>query len=320
MKIEDFSKRDLQEAMAEAAEHRLISFADKRDSIMKHMESGRELSGYTLPWAKTFNHIRIRNGELSVLCGFNGHMKSTIANMLMLSAARFGDKTDPESKKAKVGICSFEMGMEDIYECMAMQFAGSGQKPSVEFQDQFLDWSRDRLVIYDQLGVTKPMRVLGAIVALANAGCDFIVLDSLMFCGGVTHDLQAEEEFCQALCGIARMERIHIMLIHHSRKGDETLPPTKEMVKGSGGIGDMASTVYLVWNDKYKGHLIRKRDEFGYDLDEKETKYLKKPCQKLVVVKQRYGKFEDSLSLFSHPSRQFLERPSKQAIHFDFSH
>ena len=318
--VEDFSKKELQEAMAAASEKNLISFADRREKILKHMEQGRELTGFTLPWPKTFNHIRIRPGELSVLCGFSGAGKSTTANQILLWAARHGDQTNAESSKAKVGICSFEMPMEDIAECMMSQTAGLATgKPDVEFQNQFLDWSETKFIVLDQLGVTPALRVLGSIVALVKAGCDIVAVDSLMFCGGVTHDLEAEEQFCQALCGIARLYQVHIMLIHHSRKGDESAPPTKDMVKGTGGITDMASTVYLVWADKYRSHLIRKRDEFARNLTEKESKYIEKTCSnKLLVVKQRYGRFEDALSLWAHPSRQFLQSAGSEVMKFDF--
>lgn len=318
--VEDFSKKALQEAMAAASEKTLVSFSDKREKIIKHMKTGRELTGYTLPWPKTFNHIRMRPGELSVFCGFSGHGKSTTANQILLWAARYGDQTNPNCEGATVGMCSFEMPMEDIFECMSYQTAGLNTgKPSEEWIDKLLHWSERKFVMVDTLGKIPAMRVLGSVVALIKSGCNIISVDSLMFCGGVTHDLEAEESFCQALCGIARAYQVHIMLIHHSRKGDESSPPTKDMVKGTGGITDMASTVYMFWADKYRMRLVRKRDEFGRDLTEKEQAYIDKKCSHILSVqKQRFGRFEDNLALWSHPSRQYLQSPNSQVMNFDF--
>lgn len=318
--IEDFSKRELQEAMALASEKTLVSFTDKREKILKHLETGREMTGYCLPWAKSFPHIRIRPGELSVFCGFSGHGKSTVANQILLWAAKYGDRYNNDCPGATVGMCSFEMPMEDIFECMSYQTAGlKSGKPSSQWNEKLFDWTEKKFVMVDTLGKIPAMRVLGSIVALIKSGCNVISVDSLMFCGGVTHDLEREENFCQALCGIARAYQVHIMLIHHSRKGDESSPPTKDMVKGTGGITDMASTVFMFWADKYRIHLIRKRDDFDRDLSDKEQAYVdKKPSHVLSVQKQRFGRFEDDLALWGHPSRQYLQGPTSEAMNFDF--
>jgi len=284
----DFSKRDLQQAMSEASADSVSDLHTHREKILTQFKTGRELRGIELPWPSTHSLLRLSKG-LSVLCGINGHYKSTIASQILLFTA----------KRFKVGLISLEMEIPDIAEVLTWQSTGAAEKPKVEQLEELLKWTTNRFYVFDHLGSLDPLMALGAVDAMARQGCKLIVLDSMMMTR-VSDDQEKEREFTQALVGLARLHEVHIMLVHHSKKlvTNDDAPPQRSDFRGSGAIVDVASLAIVCWHNKKRQFLERKAEEGG-SLDSKEKAYIKKSAPFLLcVIKNRHSAFEGPITLY----------------------
>ncbi|WP_051230185.1 AAA family ATPase [Haliea salexigens] len=294
----DFTDQDLQAIYAETEFNSLRRPVEFRDQVLHRLQHPNEISGLKLPWSRTHTRVRLRSGEISIWAGINGHRKSTLLNQVALWASR--DVT--------VGIASFEMPVEGLVHLMCQQGSGS-PSPNPQWAGSMIDWLNTRMWFYDRLGSVPPLEVLGAIHAMANEGCKFVIVDSLSMCR-VSDDMERERLFMSELVSLAKALDIHVALVHHVRKpgsgGDEYIPSRFD-VKGNGAIVDLAQNLFIVWADKKRANLLRMQ-EMGVSLDAKSLEYLKDSSdQKLIVAKQRHGEFEGAIRLYHHPSRQFTE-------------
>ena len=310
--IKNLSERSLQDSMAEVMSPHVIDVADHEDALVEEMSCDRVATGIKLPWGKTHSLVRLREGEYSVFCGPSGHFKSTLSFQICLWAM----------VEVKIGILSMEMRRSDVQMIFSQQAAGN-INPSEEFRRRLMRWQRGRMLFFDYFGMIDPIRALGVMRYMLGKGCKLVVVDSMMLCK-VTDDLDAEKAFVAEIARLSEEFKAHIMVVHHTRKlsnerGGDLGTPTRSDVRGSGAITDLASSLFIVWNDKQKAALLRKRDEYDFPLTDRETEYVNsRPCQKLIVCKQRHSPFEGAISLFKHPSRQFLSTNRKEAIPFEF--
>nr|BAR33277.1 phage replicative helicase, DnaB family (TIGR03600) [uncultured Mediterranean phage uvMED] len=267
------------------------------DQVEDRVVNGRKLTGERFPWEKTQNNFRLRQGELTIWAGINGHRKSMILGQIMTYLAR----------NTKVCIASLEMRPEETLHRMASQAAGC--RPSAAFARKFAEWGNERILIYDQLDTVEAEKILGmAHYAAKELGCKHIVIDSLTKCGLPHEDYTAEKKFVDRLQWAAKHYRIHIHLVSHVRKGiGESRVPDKFDVKGSGNITDIADNVVICWKDKGKEEAKRKQKE-RQSLTFEQVELLEKPDQLLCVSKQRNGEFEGNIALwFRDDSLQFEE-------------
>lgn len=286
---------------------------ETRQRVLDRHKNGKTLTGLTLPWGKTHEKVRLREGELSVWAGYNAHNKSTILSQIATWAAR----------DVNVGIGSFEMELEDTYNLMAMQAGGVGE-PATRWVNDFLTWCQGRVYVYDRLESVPADQVLSGIDYMAGIlGCKLIVIDSLMMCRGIVGDMDAERDFCHTLTGLAKHYQVHIALAHHMRKpqhGDETRIPNKFDLKGSGGIADLAHSVFICWHNKALKKLNAKLAD-GLPLSAEENsrhaKIKDDPEQLIMVDKQRHGSFESGIALWQHESRQFTANGRREAVHLN---
>ena len=283
-----------------------ISFLESQDlhwaphfegAVMDRVINGQKLTGEQLPWDKMQHHFRLRQGELTIWAGINGHRKSMILGQIMAWLAQ----------KSKVCIASLEMKPEETLLRMARQVAGC--YPSPDFTKEFLNWGNERILIYDQLDTVEAEKILGMVhYAAKELGCKHIVIDSLTKCGLPHEDYTAEKKFVDRLQWAAKHYQIHIHLVSHIRKGmDEARLPNKFDVKGTGTITDIADNVVICWKDKKKEEAKRKqKDRQTLEIGEQES--LERPDQLLSISKQRNGEFEGNLALwFREDSLQFEE-------------
>lgn len=289
----------------------IIDFSEHEDELIEEMASNRELTGIKLPWGKTHSIVRLREGEYSVLCGQSGSFKSTLSCMIVLFAMR----------ETKCGICSMEMRRGDVQKILTQQAAGTLDPPE-EYRRRLLQWERGRLLFFDHYGMISAKRIIMVIRYMLSEGCKLVVVDSLMLCG-VTDDLDQEKEFVAYLAKISEEFSAHIMVLHHTRKlseqrGGDLGTPSRSDIRGSGAITDLASSIFITVSDKKKADLKRKKFEYDLELTPDEEQYLTRPCQRFIVCKQRHSQFEGSISLYKHPSRQFLGENRKEAIPFEF--
>jgi len=285
---------------------------ETRKRILDRHANGKQLTGLKLPWGKTHDKVRLREGELSVWAGYNAHNKSTLLSQIATWAAQ----------EVKVGIGSFEMELEDTYTLMA-QIAAGTSKPDTRWVNDYLTWCQERIYVYDRLEAVPGDQVISGIDYMAGVlGCKLVVIDSLMMCRGIVGDMDAERDFCHLLTGLAKYHHIHIALAHHMRKpphGEETRVPNKFDLKGSGGIADLAHSVFICWNNKQLRKLNEKVSDGVPLTAEEATRHAKikdDPEQLIMVDKQRHGAFEGGIALWQCESRQFTSSSSRQAMPF----
>jgi twinkle protein len=269
------------------------------DKVLARLDGDNDdANGERFPWPKSWNLMRLRPAELSIWTGFNGHYKSMILNFIMLDVMHF----------RKVLIISPEMLPEETLYRMCLQAAGNHNPPE-PFVRRFARWTDDRLWIYEQTDSIK-VEVIKAVVKYASIelGINHIVIDSLMMCGTDGSDSHAsltqEKVFVRDLVSLAKDHNIHIHLVTHARKSqdrNESKPPGKQDVLGSGHITNLAHNVFSVWwnvprHEKLDGELS--------DVDRK--KFEQKPEIILTCCKQRNGSWKGKLCLWLNDGLQFL--------------
>jgi len=250
------------------------------DEILARFRGEIEYLGDNLPWSKTHSCVALRPCEVSIWSGYNGHGKSQILGQVVAWTLN-----------KKWLIASMEMKPSATMQRMIRQIAGTRQ-PDDDYLKRFLNWTDEKLWIYDQQDSVKHERILGMIhYASRELNINHIVIDSLMKCGIATDDYASQKEFVDKLCWAAKTYNIHIHLVHHMRKGaDEMKMPGKYDLKGSGDISDLVDNVFIVHRNKTKEGKIQKGD----DVDERE------PDCRLGVVKQRHGEWEGVFNLWFH--------------------
>jgi len=234
--------------------------------------------GCFLPWHKTHNHIKLRQGEL-------------LLNQICLSLM---------AQSERVCIASLEMKPMATLRRMSRQFIGV-EEPTPEYIRHFSEWTIDRLWLYDQIGTIRTDRMIAvARYCIRELNITHFVIDSLMKCGIGQDDYNKQKYFVDELSTLAKDANAHIHLVNHSRKGEkESNVMSKFDIKGAGEITDMADNVFIVWKNKLKEAKLN-----SGDIDP-ETE--KKPDAMLICDKQRNGEWEGKVSLWYHrPSFQLL--------------
>lgn len=276
-------------ASTEAA-HKLIPAGAYAEEVADYLENGTQLVGTKLPWRKTRDLIRLREAEVTLWSGMNGHGKS-----LALGQAAAGFVC----QRQRVCIASFEMRPVVTLARMTRQTSGARQPDRemvVGLHEVWSDW----LWMYDQQGQVTGERILAVMrYAAQELGVKHFILDSLMKCGMAEDDYTAQKLFIDALCTIARDTGMHIHLVAHSRKSkDETQAPGKMDVKGSGSITDQVDNVIIWWRNKAKEAAMQAGEAHQPDT----------PDALMIVDKQRNGEFEGKLGFFfDRDSMQYLE-------------
>jgi twinkle protein len=255
------------------------------------------VKGDSLPWSKTHKYVGLRSGEVSIWAGINSHGKS----QLLGQVCAWGLKTK------KWLIASMEMLPEATMARMSMQMAGC--RPSPEYLKKILDWTTNRLWIYDQIDSVKAERILAIIYyAATKLEINHIVIDSLMKCGIRKDDLNEQTQFVDKLCLAAKSTGCHVHLVHHIRKGErETDIPGKFDIRGAGEITDLVDNVFIVHRNKAKE---MKRGKPDYDVNEHD-------CS-LIIAKQRNGEWEGRFKLWFNPAtKQYVPNPDNRIMQFN---
>jgi len=264
-----------------------------------------------LPWQKTHALFAFRPGEVTLWAGVNGHGKSLITGMAMMSIIGQGDKAC---------IASFEMKPLKTLKRMGRQFAGQNDDaawisdPHVladfkEIYEQFAIFADDRLWLYNRQGTADRRILIGVIrYAVLELGVNHFVIDSLMKCVAGEDDYNGQKAFVDELCALARDLDIHIHLVHHLRKlGSEADTPDKADVKGSGSITDQVDNLLLVWRNKKKERDAAVAKKVAAD----------EPDAMLICDKQRNGEWEGRIALwYDKDSQQFVGANGARPLDF----
>lgn len=270
-----------------------------------------------LPWQKTRDNFAFRKGEVTLWSGQNGHGKSLMTGEIGLSLVGQGEK---------ICIASFEMKPETTLQRMARQWIGmnphmpefqneEGIRSLEDLYEQFEDWSKDRMWMYDQRGTANADDVIGMCRYCAKElGINHIFVDNLAKCVKGEDDYNGQKAFVDELTSVARDYAVHIHLVHHLKKpANENAVPDKHDNKGSGAITDQVDNVMLVWRNKVKEDDIKNMGEFSQKKDE--------PDHYLLCRKQRNydgsGEGEPTIKLWFHrDAQQYLEAPSTKPMAF----
>lgn len=231
-----------------------------------------------LPWKKTLEHVRFREGEVTLWAGINGDGKSALLGQAMLGLM---------AQLETVCIASLEMKAERTLQRMARQ-ASAQEQPSEGWLDIFSAWSDEKLWIYDHTGTVRWPYVVALARYLADVvGIKHFVIDSFTKCGVPSEDYEAQKRFMDELCAVADATGMHIHLVCHMRKGEKyQRTPTKFDVRGAGEIADMAHNLLFVYRNRAKEE---KRDD---------PKLMKEADTFLIVDKQRNHSWEGRIALW----------------------
>ena len=280
------------------------------EGLAERIQNGDVIRGDMLPWSKTHDSVRFREGEVTIWAGMNGHMKSMMLGQVMMWI----------SQEKRVGISSFEMPVITTMERMVRQAAGC--QPSVDYARKWAEWNSERICYYNKLDTVPSDRVLGSMFFMSKElGCKHIMIDSLTKCGLPSGDRDAEKQFMDMLAATAKALNIHVHIVAHVRKpqqGNQARIPDKYDIRGAGELTDLVDNVMIVWaNKKHKG--IKSKMEAGMTLDADEKEYmLDNSSHRLICEKQRNGKWEGTIGLwFDDRSLQFL--PSENARPLPFA-
>lgn len=261
-------------------------------SDVLHARGARE--GVPLPWVGLESRVRFKPGKLSLWAGINFHGKTAMLKLLALHLVRAGQK---------VCIASLEESPEETMADM-VQFAvpDTDVRESDDWIDVVTGFVSGKLWLYNQTRMMDTQRVLALIAyAAREKGCTHFILDSLMRTGIAQDDYEGQRVFVNHLTNYGRQLGIHIHLVHHIVKVDESSVPGRDAIRGSGAITDQADHVFIVWRDV------------------KEVKDFDAPDGLLVVAKNRGlrpANWIGKIQLHMHSSGQFLRAKTDRPLQF----
>jgi twinkle protein len=222
---------------------KLKRVVDFYDEIESYVENGHIVIGAKLPFAKTHDVFRFRDGEVTLWTGYNGHRKSMLLGYAAVQFLR---------DSQKVCVASFEMKPISTIKRMTKQYTGLRTTGYDEFAD-FMQFAGDNFYIFDHLGGINPQRLYGIILYSAeHLGIKHFIIDSLMRIVAGEDDHNAQKDFVVKLCELAIKCNIHIHLVHHVKKGKETEVSGRYDAKGSGALSDNVHNSLVVWSNKEK--------------------------------------------------------------------
>ncbi len=254
---------------------------DRRNNPVKGIEA---------PWSKLQGMFEIPRQGVTLLGGYSGHQKSTLANQWALHAAATGHK---------VCVASLELTTEYLFDFFAGQSACMTDMHE-GYLRRFGKWADDKLFIVDHHDVMQPQEVITLIQdAKRLLGADLFVLDCL-FQVDTGGELEHEKRFMQQLAVTARDFEIGIMVVHHMRKSQgpegEKRVPNKHDFIGSSHLTNAAAAVLILWENKQKS---AKRSN-GEEVDDDDPDFI------LSVAKNRFGPYEGAIGLYKHENARLL--------------
>lgn len=267
--------------------------SDFADALKKARFLPPERPKTVMGWENMLGKFDLRESEMTVWAGPNGQGKSMATTQTSLSLCEQG---------LKVGIASMEMRPHKTLDRMACMAFGT-QDLTPRMVDEFMEWTDDRLWMYDRMGSVDPKEMLGICrYAGAELELDHFVVDNLQKCIEGEDDYNGQKDFTSRLFDITKDTRMHIHLVHHTKKVEGI--PRKSDVKGASSITDLVDNVILVYRNVHKEEVIDgKITVKNYD------DVMAQPDVFLDLVKQRHGEFEGCFGYWkSRDCPQFVER------------
>jgi twinkle protein len=154
----------------------------------------------------------------------------------------------------------------------------------------------DKLWLFNLVGKEKIDRLLDVFeYARRRYGVDTFIIDSFMRLGIGVDDYKAQDNAIFQLTDWVVQRPVHLHLVAHARKSENSGVPDTEAVKGTSEIGANAFNVLGVWrNRKLEDQLSQAR----LQNDEEEIRHLEAiPPVSINVAKNRNGDFEGKRGL-----------------------
>jgi twinkle protein len=252
------------------------------------------LEGCSLPWGGLNDLVRLKPGKLSLWAGINFHGKTAMLKQMALHLARSGHK---------VCIASLEESVEEtMHDLVQQALPHTDIRESDEWIDIVCNWAHGKLWLYNQTRMIDPNRALALIAyAAQEKGCTHFILDSLMRTGLPQDDYEGQRVFINRLSNYARQLGIHIHLVHHIVKVDESNVPGRESIRGGGAIQDQFDHIFIVWRDV------------------NEEKDCDAPDGMLVIAKNRGirpANYIGKVKMWVHKSGQFMRAKTHAPMEF----
>jgi twinkle protein len=218
----------------------LRNAAEYADAVW--IEFNRVDAGLLLPWKKTHDTLKLRQAEVSIWAGINGHGKTSLLSQVTGYLATGG---------TRCCVASMEWPTPMYLMRMTRQIAGLPM-PTEAYCKTIVGSLREALWTFSVSAKAKADRLMTVFdYARRRYGIEFFAIDNLSKCGFAEDDYSGEKEFVEVLADVARETGVHVALVAHMRKSEsEDHPGGKMNVKGSGGITNMATTVIEVWRNK----------------------------------------------------------------------
>ena len=307
--VSDFNQDTLDSVLKEKTQHRVQWLNRHKEKILADSSESVALQGIDMPWEKLHGRVVLQYGCVSTWIGIDGHKKSSVLNQIAAFAAR----------DHVVGICSLEMDVRSVGELLCKQSTGAVD-PTQELKEKYIDYSENRILVYDHVGTCKVLEVYALILKMTrDYGAKFIVIDCLQMIENVCGDTEREREFYAMMVQLAKGYNIHIAIVHHARKpdkgGDEYIP-TRFDALGSGSISQLSSILAIVWSDKKKQRLEDMK-QLGTELGLDDEEYLQRPDTRIIIAKNRHIPWENTVGLWQHKSRQFCSTSHKEKMFFN---
>lgn len=252
--------------------------------------------GIRLPWEKTHDLLILRDGEVSIWAGINGHGKSEVMGHVTIEALA----NDHRACVASLEFLPAKYLKRLTRQAMLTSYLSPHQVTTMS------NWLRDRLWVFCPKSTGKASEIRDVFAYAARRyGIKLFILDNLSKCGLADDDYTGQKGMIDVLSDLARDLSIHIAVVCHMKKTDkgEMSPPEKGDVKGSGGITDLADTVVTVWRNKPKERAIA--DGRGHEVRND-------PDALLLCSKQRNGECEPVIKLwFDLKSHQYVAEPDQ---------
>ena len=275
------------------------------DEVFAYYADADVRHGETLPWRKTENTVRIRNGETTIWAGINGHGKSQVAGQVITHNLAMGGRWCVASMEFKP------------YKMLARMFrqATATSQPTLADRGPLIDLCSNRLWVFDVQGNARADRILEVFeYAYRRYGVTHFLIDSLAKCGFGEDAYNEQKAFVDRLSDFARNNDVQVHLVCHSRKRqDESDVPDKFDIKGTGAITDMVDNVFIVWRNKPKEKKIQ---EAVGDWAKQQAR-ADGPDAILSCCKQREGEWEGYIKLWFDPrTLQYLESIDEQPVRY----
>jgi twinkle protein len=255
-------------------------------------------AGKSLGWLKTEDKFKVQDGQLILVTGVSGHGKSMWLSQVILSLMKQG---------SKCLIASMEMKPVVTLGRMINMTLGSPE-PTPEYVSAWVNKAKDKLWIYDQLGVTTSQDMFATIFYSKHIlGVQFFVIDSLMKMSDVSEEsLENQKLFVDKLCTICRDLNVTVFLVAHTRKlkSEEDIPDATNIM-GSSHVRNLADSILCIWRNRTKERL---KDEGK--ISEEELRII--PDAKCLVQKNRNGQWEGTFNFWYNPkSLTYQESPPR---------